>query len=214
VNPHSPEPKHPSGEVVRIPFDGAAAGRLRFTAGAQDLDLVADEAIDDLCHARFAGSPPLITTRAGTIRVRYPRVLPWPFRSRPTIMRLNPTLPWDVEIHGGAQRVTADLRRAELTRLAVHGGASHVTLDLPCPRGTVSLRFAKGVHHLAIVRPGDTAARVSVNRGASDAHLDDQAFGAVGGPLHWQTLDYAAATDRYDITVGRGAGGITLAMAS
>jgi hypothetical protein len=53
-----------------------------------------------------------------------------------------------------------------------------------------------------------------VNRGASDAHLDDQAFGVLGGPLRWQTPDYAAATDRYDITVSRGAGGITLAMAS
>jgi hypothetical protein len=64
------------------------------------------------------------------------------------------------------------------------------------------------------VRPGDIAARVSVHRGASDAHLDDQAFAAVAGPLHWQTPDYAAATDRYDITVGRGASGITLAKAS
>jgi hypothetical protein len=155
---------------------------LRFTAGAQDLDLVADEAIEDLCHARFAGSPPLITTRAGMIRVRYPRVLPWPLRSKAAIMRLNPILPWDVEIHGGAQRLTADLRRTELTRLAVHGGASHVTLELPSPRGTVSMRFAKGVHQLTIVRPCDTAARVSVHRGTSDAHLDDQAFGVVGGP--------------------------------
>jgi hypothetical protein len=70
------------------------------------------------------------------------------------------------------------------------------------------------VHQLTIVRPGDTAARVSVHRGASAAHLDDQAFAAVGGPLHRQTPDYVAATDRYDITVGRGAGGITLATAS
>jgi hypothetical protein len=42
----------------------------------------------------------LITVRAGTIRVHDPRVLAWPFRPRPVILRLNPTLPWDVEIHG------------------------------------------------------------------------------------------------------------------
>jgi len=214
VNPRAPEPNRTSADEVRLPLSGATVGRLRFTAGAQDVDLVADDAIDDLCHARFVGPPPLITVRAGTIRVHDPRVLAWPFRPRPVILRLNPTLPWDVEIHGGAHHVSADLRRTELIRLAVHADASHVTLGLPPPRGTVSLRFANGVHQLTIVRPGDTAARVSVHRGASDAHLDDQAFAAVGGPLHWQTPDYAAATDRYDITVGRGASGITLAMAS
>ena len=72
MNPRAPEPNRTSADQVRLPLNGATVGRLRFTAGAQDVDLVADDAIDDLCHALFAGPPPLITVRAGTIRVHDP----------------------------------------------------------------------------------------------------------------------------------------------
>jgi hypothetical protein len=42
VNPRAPEPHRTSADEVRLQLSGATVGRLRFTAGAQDVDLVAD----------------------------------------------------------------------------------------------------------------------------------------------------------------------------
>jgi hypothetical protein len=201
---------HATGDTLRIPLEGATTGRLRFTAGAQHLDIVADASLTDLCHARFAGAPPLISAHQGSLTVRHPRLLAWPLRSRSAAMRLNASLPWEIDIRGGADHVTADLRHADLIALSVHGGASRVTLDLPPPRGVVEIAFAKGVHQLAILRPHATAARLRVRGGASQAQLDDQTFNAVGGPLRWQTPGYETASDSYSITIGGGASGLTV----
>ena len=179
--------------------------------GAQNVELVADDTISDLCHAHLTGSPPLVAVRGGVIRIRYPRILTSPFRFRAAILRLNSTLPWDIDIRGGAQQVHADLRHTELTRLVVRGGAARVGLQMPPPRGAVSLSFSRGVHRLRIQRPRDTAFRVVVQGGATRAHLDDEVFRAVGGVLEWQTSGYVDAADRYDLTIGGGASGLTVA---
>ena len=46
--------------------------------------------------------------------------------------------------------------------------------------------------------------------GASKLALDDQHFGAIGGETRLESPDYAAAMDRYEITITGGATNVTI----
>ena len=92
----------------------------------------------------------------------------------------------------------------------MRGGVSRVDLQLPRPAGTVRVRVSGGASQLRIRRPSGVAARIQIGGGASKLALDDQGFGAVGGPVRLESPDYSAAADRYDIEIDGGASKITI----
>ncbi|MFI1395486.1 hypothetical protein [Streptomyces sp. NPDC020681] len=187
-------------------------GLLKFVGGASELTLAAEEKnSEDLYRARFAGLVPEVHTAAGVVTVRYPRRLhPFTFRKHNGQLTVNASVPWAVEIDGGAGRVTADLSSLQLTRLELGGGASHVSVVLPRPSGTVRVRIGGGASNVTLRRPHDVAARVSVSGGASHLTLDNQHLDAVGGGLDLTSPDYETTEDRYDIEVVGGASSLTV----
>lgn len=207
TEPESTSLAEPAGDELTVPREGARGGRLRFVAGVENLDLVTDERVDALCRVHLPTPRPALTVTGATVHFRYPRLRGWSRRPDPTVIRLNPRIPWTVEIDGGASQVAADLRDGVLASFAVRGGASGVALALGAPRGTVALRFGKSVSGLRVHHPAAVPVRVYVQGGASKARFDDQHFGGIGGPAHWQSPGFETAADRYDIAIAGGASG-------
>src|SRR5207248_1415116 len=127
-------PRDPEQGELGAPLGSLERGRLELTGGVSGATLRCDEALAELYSARFQGKPPALQVREGSVRMA--------LRGRHVQLRdlaLNPAVPWDVEIAGGAWKLRADLRGLRLGSLTVGGGLSDVTLLLPPPTGTVPL---------------------------------------------------------------------------
>jgi hypothetical protein len=202
------------GNEFATPLGSVNSGRLIFASGASRVIVRADPSMADLYRARFAGQAPRVGADDGTITIRYPRFLlfHWPYylRERPAEVALNALIPWDIEIHDGASRLTADLRGLELHSLEVSGGASRVEVMLTQPSDTVPVRILGGASNVAIHRPKGVAAHLRVGGGATNLAFDERRFGAVGGEVSLQSPDYESASDRYDITITGGASNLTV----
>jgi hypothetical protein len=202
------------GNEFAAPLGSVNSGRLIFASGASRVVVRADSSMADLYRARFAGQAPRMGAEDGTITIRYCRFLlfHWPYylRERPAEVAVNGQIPWDIEIHDGASRLTAVLRGLELRSLEVSGGASRVEVTLPPPSGIVPVCVLGGASNVAIHRPEDVAAWVRVVGGSTNLAFDERRFGAVGGEVSLQSPDYGDASDRYDIVITGGASNLTI----
>ena len=146
----------------------------------------------------------------GVISIDYPRFNPLAWGRTAADITVHASVAWFVHIRDGVSRWDADLRNVDLAGMDVRGGVSRVDLQLPRPAGTVRVRVSGGASQLRIRRPSGVAARIQIGGGASKLALDDQGFGAVGGPVRLESPDYSAAADRYEIEIGGGASKITI----
>jgi hypothetical protein len=196
---------HRRGEYAAPIPPGITGGRLVFERGTANDAVIIDPDLTDLFVARFEGAVPRVQVTGGVIRIRHARTR----RNRGWIA-LSGRLPWALEVRGGAARLRADLARGEITGIEVGGGASHVDLDLPAPAQRVSVCFQSGLSHVSVLRPREVPVRLAAGGGAARVVLDQQRFGAVGGPFELQSgcPDVAAY---YDVQVGGGAHALTIA---
>ncbi len=202
------------GAEFAAPLGSLRSGRLVFADGAPRVTVRADPSMSDLYRAGFEGRAPRVGAEDGTVTIRYPR-LPrseWRYylRERPAAVALNARIPWDIEIHDGASRLTADLRGLELRSFELSGGASRVEVTLPPPSGSVPVRVLGGASNVAIHRPEDVAAQIRVGGGSTNLAFDDKHFGAVGGEVSLRSPGYEGAPDRYDITITGGTTSLTI----
>ena len=203
------------GGEFAAPLDLVTKGRLIFERGASDIFIGVSPSMGDLLRARLEGPASQVRAQDGTVTVRQRR------RRLPSLSRderaneilLNGSIPWDVEVRGGASNLAVNLGELKLSSLEIKGGASKVELTLPSPSGTIPLRVLGGAEGLTVRRPKGVAARVYVSRGASELMLDEQRHGAVGGETSLQSPDYEHAAHRYDIEVSGSASGLTIEAA-
>jgi len=199
------------GREVAVALGAAPAGRLEFASGAVHLTLRADAALDRMVRAGFAGSPPRASLEAETLSLRYPRIgLKVDWKKRSADVTLNASVPWEIDIRGGAVGIDADLRWVELLGFRIGGGASDVKISLPPPSGAVGVHIGGGASKVRLLRPAETAARLQIKGGASKLAFDGDALGAVGGPIRLQSEGFEEQPDRYEIMVGGGASNLTV----
>ena len=139
---------------------------------------------------------------AGTITVRNRRrfwFLKW--GQRDADIALNTSIPWQIEIRGGAAEVAADLRGIDLIELNVSYGMSSVDLKLPIPSGTVPFRVSGGVSSVDIHYPAGVPVRVRFTGWASAIQFDDELLTGIQNDLQFQSPGYEAAAGRYDIEI-------------
>jgi hypothetical protein len=157
---------------------------------------------------------PIVVVRGDVVSIRYTRVASCDWTGyrleRPTEVALNAGISWEVEVRGGASRLTADLRGLRLGSLKVDGGASRLEVVLPAPSGIVTVVILGGASNVIIRRPEGVAARLSVHGGATNLAFDDRHIGAAGCELDLQSGDYDGAADRYDIAVTGGANNLSI----
>ena len=219
MNPRNPirarnaQPEE-GGDYFAAPLGSSRSGRLRFMNGAHRIVVRYDPRERRLYRARFGSRTPTVAVQGGVVTVLYSRV---PndecvdYRSqRDGEVALNTSIPWDIEVRGGASRLVADLRGLRLGAFSVNGGASRLEVVLPAPSGTVVVVILGGASNVAIQRPNGIAARLRVSGGATNMKFDDRRIGASGGELNLKSRNYEVVTDRYDIAVTGGANNLSV----
>lgn len=190
------------------PVGPLAAGRLVVTRGAYDLSIGAHSSPSDLYRVGYQGRPPEIDARDGTVRLT-----PRAGRRGSCRVTLNDTLPWEIEVEGGASRMVADLAEVRLGRLDIGRGARDTTLRLPSPAGSVPVRIGRAVRKLRVERPRDAAIRVHVRRAARRLALDGLQLRSSGPDTWWESPGSADAADVLELEVGGGASELTIMVA-
>lgn len=203
-------------EVFSAPLGDLKRGYLEITSGFSNGDLRGDPEIQELCQGQFIGQIPYVRTRNESVIIRYPLSLREWFKHlllanrHATSILLNTSIPWNIEIHGGAAHLAADLQALQLSSLVITGGVAETNLLLPRPTGTVQIHIASGASNLRIFRPVGVSAQLKVDGGISNLVFDDQYYGSIGGGIHVNSPDYQAETDRYDIVVSGGVSNLTV----
>jgi DNA-binding MarR family transcriptional regulator len=219
-DPTAPVAEDAPAETADVagPIASATRGRLVFVTGAPMVRIGSDAGLSgELYRARFKGAIPSARVRDGVVTIRFPRLAWFDWRKRiagewvnasahwkrnTSEIVLNASLPWAVELRGGATTLDADLRGVRLASFDVAGGAGAVTLALGRPTGVVRVRVGGGVGEVTVTRPADVAVTLSVDGGYRVAQLD--------GVEAWSPGRIASpgadvAPDRYEVEVAGGA---------
>jgi DNA-binding MarR family transcriptional regulator len=183
--------------------------RLLFANGAANVTL-RGEALSEPYQAHFEPPEPHLQVQGGTVQVRYPRFSLFQRRRSSGTILLSTAVEWQIEIRSGAYSCTFVLRELTLSALAVFGGAFRLELELGPPRGSVPIHIASGAVDVTIRRPADAATQLIVQSGAARLRLDERYAEVVIHGERWQTANYAAAADRYEITVEGGASSLSV----
>lgn len=150
-------------------------------------------------------------------------------------IRLNPTVPTNLDIQGGMGKSTLDLSKLHLTGLEISGGVGEVIatlpansealdarvqvgvgrLDLTIPSGAaLTARVKGGVGETEITLPPDAAARIEASSGVGDVSIpsrlqkvsgDDGSFG-LGKSGVWETPNFSSAARQIVIHYESGVG--------
>jgi hypothetical protein len=196
------------------PLGPSRSGRLRFAGGADGVVIRANPDLQGLFSASFLPPMPAVAVRGGAVNIRYPRSRVDERFSVRTASRaevaLNATIPWEIEVRGGASRLLADLLDARLRALVIEGGVGRVEVVLPVPVGTVSVVVRGGASNLAIHRPAGVPARLCVEGGVTHLRFDDRRVGAAGKRVDLRGPGYDDATDRYEVEVAGGANNLSV----
>jgi DNA-binding MarR family transcriptional regulator len=201
------------------PLASAHAGRLVFVTAAPSVTVKGSRDLgSELYRARFSGAIPSARVRDGAVTIRYPRLAWYDWRARigdqwinasahwrrdRTDVLVNATIPWRLELRGGASALTADLRHVRVEGVEITGGAGAVSLALGAPSGVVRIRFRGGTGDVIVTRPAGTAASLTIKGGARSATLDG--FEALGSLSRVATPGADEARDRYEIELHGGA---------
>jgi DNA-binding MarR family transcriptional regulator len=204
--------------IFSAPLAEVRAGCLEFASGAYELRIYACEDPALLYQAVFEGTQQTVRAQSGNVVVRYKRMGPFEWmgttQGRATkpagSVALNTTIPWTINVQGGASGVTLEARDLELRELKVSGGANKVDMVLPTPRGTVAVCIGGGLSRVQIQRPGAVAAQLELRGGANRLVFDGQRFGAVGGQVRLASPGWELAVDRYAIEVTGGSSRLTV----
>jgi DNA-binding MarR family transcriptional regulator len=199
----SPEgdPSEPTGPSEHsAPLAGLAAARLTFRSGAQDLRLRAGRSPLELYRARFDGATPQVRVRDGRVLVQY-RGMPFDWRKRVATIGLNTTIPWSIELVGGASRLEADLRDVDVRKFELTGGSERIQLEFGRPVGEVPLRIVGGARSVRLERPAGVPMRLRLQGGTGQVDLDGQVLGKKGGDVSVESRGWGSATDRFALDV-------------
>jgi hypothetical protein len=186
-----------------------AAGDLRIHAGRIGGDLYQ-------AHLTYAGNPApsvWLDTASGTVHVergsRGPfQVLPAGTHERVDLV-LSDQIPWNLTVNAGASQQTLDLRGLSVTGVQVNAGATSLEIDLPKPQGTVSVRVNGGAMSIRMLVPGDAGVAISSSGAFNSLQADGQAISGLGRQ-NWQSANFAATADHYDISFSGGASSVRL----
>lgn len=193
------------------PIGGLERARLVLRSGANEIAIRSAPDLAELYRAVFEGPVPKVRLRDGTVSIQYPgRGLPWDWRKRDIDVRLNATIPWDVELHGGANRLSGSLAGCDVRSLELIGGADRFHLTLGRPRGVVPIRLTGGVNEFRVERAPGAAVRLSLSGGAGGVEFDRQRLGGTGGSTVLETAGAADAPDRFSIELTGGASRIVV----
>ncbi|MHB1006642.1 MAG: LiaI-LiaF-like domain-containing protein [Chloroflexota bacterium] len=117
-------------------------------------------------------------------------------------LRLNHSVPLDLNVEGGAVDAHLDLSQLKVNNLYVNLGASSVRLTMPQAAGLTKATFKSGMASLQIDIPQGVAARITSQGGMSSTDVDQGRFPNRGG--YYQSPDYDTAANKVEISIEAG----------
>lgn len=124
-------------------------------------------------------------------------------------LNLSPQIPITLQVNTGVGGSKLDLNALNVTDLNLDTGVGSSEIVLPSHAGTVSAKLNGGVGGLTVLIPQGVPARIRSHAGIGGVTINPARFPHVGEDLY-ESTDYAGATDRIDLTVDAGVGGITI----
>jgi hypothetical protein len=192
----------------------ATSGSLVFLSGGTGIALLADPRIPDLAVGRFAGPGTHVEAGDGTVVVhshRLPRSDERHFRRGGLAeIRLNATIPWEIEFRGPVAGLEADLRGLQLRSLDVLGSASEVRLRLSRPPGAGFIYISGDARQVSILRPAGTGIRISAIGGISGLTFDGRYHARVVGEAQLESAGWQESLGGYQIGIAGSASELTV----
>jgi len=206
----TPERDASGSSDFRAPVGGLSRARLAFRSGANEVLLRGASDFDDLYRAKFEGPVPQVRLRDGTVSIQYKGRFQWDWRQRRADVALNASVPWDVEIIGGSNKLQGKLALVDLRSFELTGGASQLRLMLGRPTGIVPIRLVGGASNARFERPTGVPVQLKLSGGAGGVEFDGQKLGSTAGHSVLETSGASAASDRFVIEVTGGASRISV----
>jgi hypothetical protein len=196
------------------PLGTLKSSRLVFASGAVGLSLTSDPAMPYLYRARFKHNAPRIWLQDGILTVAYPR-LPLAANTvdsgKPlTEIRMNGSIPWEIEFRKGVSQLNANLGQFQLGALDILGGANQIRLALSKPAGTTFIYISGGIRQGTIHIPPAAGVRVQIRGGGANMIFEGQRLGVVSGETSLETPNFENRTLRYDICIAGGVSDLSI----
>ncbi len=144
------------------------------------------------------------------VTIQYKGRWQWEWRNRRAEVGLNPAVPWDIELVGGASKVQGKLNTVDVRSFELTGGADQLRLTLGRPAGDVPIRLSGGGNNVRIERPAGTAVGLELTGGAGKVELDGRKLGAVAGRSLLESSGAAGASTRHRVEIIGGAAKIAI----
>ena len=193
---------------------GLDRARLVFKSGANELLLRGSSDFEDLYRAKFHGHVPQVRLRDGVVSIQYKGRIECDWRNRRADVALNTSVPWDVEIVGGSNKLQGKLTSVDLRSFVLTGGASQLRLMLGRPSGIVPISLVGGASNARFERPAGVHVQLKLSGGAGGVEFDGQKLGSTAGHNILETTGAAEAKDRFVIEVTGGASRISVVEAA
>ena len=190
------------------PYRERAQARLSWRGGLSRVALGGARPLAGLYRVGGDGPAPVVEVAGDELLVR-------PGRGRKpraglSRLTLDAERAWDISLAGGIHQLEADLALLALSSVAIDGGVHRATLTLGHPVGSCPVRLSGGVHDLSLVRPPGVGIRLELRGGAHQLAVDQFEFGAVAGPVRWESAGYGEGLERFEVQVRGGAHRLTI----
>jgi hypothetical protein len=194
--------------------DKITSGRLVFTSDAAGITILADPSLSELARGSSAHHWPHVWVEQATIKFQYRtfsllnRLVPGfvPFGE----VRLNPSIPWEVEFRSGISDLNADLRALDLRSIDFLGGARWISLQLSRPTKTTYIYLTGGVRNGTIRVPPGVGISVRISGGASNLVFDGRHYAVVDQDTNLENGAFKTAPVRINIGIAGGASDLTI----
>lgn len=206
-----------SPHVAAMPAGGLTRAELKVTSGTAILDVSAGRLGGTLLRVSTPDGAPVrpVLSDPGLIVLSLAGAGPGgPGAAGPGARRqdsgyavkvvLNAAVTWSLDLAGGTQLTTVDMRGGKVAGIAVMAGSDTLDMKLPRPAGTLPLLLAGGVSQFLLSLPAGVPAQVTVGGGASFVSLDGQHLTGIAGGTVVTSPGWAAATSRYVIDATSG----------
>src|SRR3954471_4618167 len=192
------------------PIGGLGPPRMLVRSGPNEPLGRGSSDFEDLYRAKFDGPVPQVRLRDGIVTIQYKGRLQWDWRQRRADVALNASVPWDVEVVGGANKLQGKLGGVDLRSFEMTGGVDQLRLTLGRPTGVVPIRVVGGANHARVERPAGAHVQLKLSGGTAGVEFDGQKLGATGGPSLLESTGAGQAADRYSIEVVGGVNRISV----
>jgi len=202
----------PRAQTLSIPLASARSARIKLDHGAGRLNIQAGAASTEVLNAAFGAEVENSARLEGDqlkVKLRTSQHFwAWyPGESLDWDIRLNSEIPLSLKIDSGASSSTLDLTTLKVVDLDIDTGASSTEVSLPANAGNTRVDIDSGAASLKLHVPAGVAARIQVKTGVASVNVDLSRFPRQDGGIY-QSVDYATAANRADITIDTGVGSV------